>query len=58
MTAKELLDRIERELKNSTSTQYICEDGTIIITDVGYVEEWLVEYRKVIEREEPNKCKL
>jgi hypothetical protein len=55
MTEKELLDRIERELKNSTSTQYICEDGTIIITDVGYVEDWLVKYRKVIEREELNK---
>lgn len=55
MTAKELLDRIERELKNSTSTKYICEDGTIIITDVGYVEDWLVEYKKVIEREELNK---
>ncbi len=52
MTVKELLDRIERELKNSASTQYRCEDGSVIITDVGYVEEWFVEYRKTIEREE------
>lgn len=55
MTAKELLEKIKRELDNSTSTQYICEDGNVIITDVGYVEDWFVEYRKTIEKEN-NKC--
>jgi len=51
MTAKELLEKIKRELDNSTSTQYICEDGSVIITDVGCVEDWFVEYRETIERE-------
>lgn len=51
MTVKELLDKIERELDNSTSIKYICEDGSVITTDVGYVEEWFVEYRKIIEKE-------
>lgn len=49
MTAKELLDKIQRELDSSTSTRYMCEDGTEIHTDVGYVEEWFRKYVQILE---------
>lgn len=43
-----LITTIEKELKNSTSTQYICENGSIIDTDVGYVEEWFDKYKNML----------
>ena len=43
-----LITTIEEELKNSTSTQYICENGSVIDTDVGYVEDWFDEYKHVL----------
>lgn len=44
----ELIKTIENELKNSSQTRYVCEDGSLIGTDVGYVEEWFDEYKYVL----------
>lgn len=41
---------IEREIKQSSSTRYCCEDGTTICTDVGYVYDWFREYAEVLSR--------
>ena len=41
-----VVDKVEKELKQSTSTKYVCENGSVIITDVGYVEDWLKDYVK------------
>ena len=48
---EEIIGTIERELdKATTNADYICEDGTIIGTDVGYVYEWIEEYKDVLRR--------
>ena len=41
-------ETIDKELNQSTSTEYRCLDGTTINTDVGYVSDWWNEYKKVI----------
>ena len=41
-----LISKIEYELSQSTTSTYKCTDGTIIKTDVGYVEDWWKEYKK------------
>ena len=45
-----LIATIRKELDQSSSTRYCCEDGTIICTDVGYVEDWFQEYVEVLRR--------
>lgn len=45
-TIKELLNTISDELEKSTSTEYVCNDQTVIKTDVGYVEDWFKDYKK------------
>lgn len=44
-TIEEIIKKIENEISNSSQTRYICEDGEIISTDVGYVEEWFEKYK-------------
>lgn len=44
----ELISRIEKELNNSTLTEYRCENGTVIKTDVGYVEDWFKEWKQTL----------
>ena len=41
-----LISKIEQELSQSTTSTYKCTDGTIIKTDVGYVEDWWNEYKE------------
>lgn len=41
-----LISKIEQELSQSTTSTYKCTDGTIIKTDVGYVEDWWNEYKQ------------
>lgn len=41
-----LISKIEYELSQSTTSSYKCIDGTVIKTDVGYVEEWWNEYKQ------------
>ena len=45
-------EKIDKELDQSTSSEYRCLDGTTIHTDVGYVSDWWNEYKKVILKEE------
>lgn len=45
---EELITTIEKELNQSLSTIYKCEDNSVISTDAGYVEEWFNEYKYVI----------
>ena len=45
-TIKEIFNTISSELERSTNTEYVCEDQTIIKTDVGYVEDWFKDYKK------------
>lgn len=45
---EELITTIEKELNQSLSTIYKCEDNSVISTDVGYVEEWFNEYKYII----------
>lgn len=47
-TAENIIETIERELKQSNDLYYKCEDGTSIKTDVGYVYEWFQEYKEKI----------
>ncbi len=54
----ELVNRIEEELNNSTSTEYKCLDGTIIKTDVGYVEDWFKEWKNSVPKSSPIKTGL
>lgn len=48
-----LIAKIKREIERSNTSQYHCEDGTIIRTDVGYVEDWFDEYAEVLMRSYP-----
>lgn len=41
-----LISKIEYELSQSTISEYKCTDGTVIKTDVGYVEDWWKEYKQ------------
>lgn len=44
-----IIENINRELSNSNNSQYRCENGEIIKTDVGYVQEWFEEYKKQLK---------
>lgn len=46
----ELIATIIEEIKQSSSTEYLCNDGTVISTDVGYVYDWFKEYANVLRR--------
>ena len=45
---EEVIDTIERELMNSTSTHYRTKEGDYIGTDVCYVYDWFREYEEVL----------
>lgn len=49
---EEVIAKIEREIEdeNTSSTLYVCEDGTKIHTDVGYVQDWFEYYADVLRR--------
>lgn len=49
---EEIITTIENELddKRNTMAKYHCEDGTVIITDIGYVVDWFEEYKDVLRR--------
>lgn len=44
----DLINTIERELQNSTSTRYRTAEGDYIDTDVDYVYDWFKEYKEVL----------
>lgn len=44
----DLINTIERELQNSTSTHYRTAEGDYIDTDVNYVYDWFREYEDVL----------
>ena len=46
----ELIDTIKEELNQSSLSKYVCNDGTIICTDVGYVEDWFCVYADVLRK--------
>lgn len=41
-----LISKIDYELSQSRISTYKCTDGTVIKTDVGYVEDWWTEYKQ------------
>ena len=43
-----IIKTIEEELKNSSDTKYVCEDDSIISTDVRQVNRWFHEYKHVL----------
>lgn len=43
-----IIKTIEDELKNSSDTRYVCEDESIISTDVIQVYRWFHEYKYVL----------
>lgn len=45
---EEVIDTIERELMNSTSTRYRAKEGDYIGTDVDYIYDWFKEYKNVL----------
>jgi hypothetical protein len=53
-TDEMVLNAIKKELKQSSTTEYICNDGTVIHTDVGYVEDWFNKYEQVLRRRMEN----
>lgn len=44
----DLINTIEREIQNSTSTRYRTAEGDYIYTDVDYVYDWFKEYKDVL----------
>lgn len=44
----DLINTIEREIQNSTSTRYRTAEGDYIDTDVDYVYDWFKEYKDVL----------
>lgn len=44
----DLINTIEREIQNSSSTCYRTAEGDYIDTDVGYVYDWFKEYKDVL----------
>lgn len=44
----DLINTIEREIRNSTSTHYRTAEGDYIDTDVDYVYDWFKEYKDVL----------
>jgi hypothetical protein len=51
ITVEDIIQTIKEEIENSPSEiTYLCEDGTEISTDVGYVKEWFDEYQDVLLR--------
>lgn len=44
----DLINTIERELQNSTSTRYRTSEGDYIDTDVNYVYDWFRGYENVL----------
>ena len=48
---EELISTINEEINQSPSTaRYLCNDGTIISTDVGYVYDWFCKYADVLRK--------
>lgn len=45
---EELISKIEHEIECSYPTRYVCEDGSIISTSVGSVDDWFKEYKHVL----------
>lgn len=45
---KIIIKTIEEELKNSSGMKYVCEDDSIISTDVRQVSRWFHEYKHVL----------
>lgn len=45
---EDLINTIERELQNSTSTRYRTAEGDYIGTDVDYVYDWFKNYKEVL----------
>ena len=44
---QKIVDTIDQELEESPSyDEYHCKDGSVISTDVGYVEDWWRKYRR------------
>lgn len=46
----ELIATIREEINQSSTSKYICNDGTVISTDVGYVEDWFCVYADVLRK--------
>ena len=46
----ELINTMREEIDQSSTSKYICADGTIIYTDVGYVEDWFCVYAHVLRK--------
>lgn len=44
-TVEDVISTIEKEFSMSNSIYYNCENGSYIVTDVGYVEEWFEKYK-------------
>ena len=49
-TVREIIDTIDKEIddEKTTSIEYRTVEGEVIPTDVGYVNEWWKEYRKLL----------
>lgn len=45
----EIIQTIDNELENSSSSTYKAQEGEIT-TDVGYIYEWWQEYRKFLKK--------
>lgn len=53
MTAKELIEQIERDIAISTGSEYRCSaSGDLDVkftADVGYISEWLEHYKQFLK---------
>lgn len=46
---KSILQRMEAELAQSSGTEYLLTDGSVISVDVEAVRKWFHEYKLVFE---------
>lgn len=47
---EEIIETIEKELNNSNSLYYNCEDNSYIETSVGFIKQWFNKYKEVLRR--------
>ena len=50
VVVEEIIATIRDEINQSGLSEYVCNDGTVIYTDVGYVYDWFCEYVDVLKK--------
>ena len=49
-TVEEIIDTIYQEIENSGDSYYVTKENQEFSADVGYVKEWLDDYKEVLRK--------